>query len=88
MQEIQSFKAAAKAQLESLDERLSRIEKIIDRLQLSVLQKVGDYVNDVQNLKKELVETQKSFTSISNKQQRQQPQRKPTTEDREVYSNP
>ena len=50
-----------------LDERLKRIEKIIDTLQSSVLRKVGDYVNDVQDIKKELIETQKSFTKIQGK---------------------
>ncbi len=50
-----------------LDERLKRIEKIIDRLQLSILQKVGDYVTNVEDIKKELVETQKSFKSLAQK---------------------
>ena len=50
--------------LEHLSSRLERIEKIIDRLQLSVLQKVGEYVNNVDEIKRELVETQKTFKSI------------------------
>lgn len=47
-----------------IEERLKRIEKIIDTLQSSVLRKVGDYVNDIQDVKKELIETQKSFSKI------------------------
>jgi predicted transcriptional regulator len=58
------FRITAESKLNYLEERLKRIEQIIDRLQLSVLQKVGDYVNNVEDIKKELVETQKSFKSL------------------------
>jgi len=47
-----------------LEERLKRIEKIIDTLQSSVLRKVGDYTADVQDIKTELVETQKSLSKL------------------------
>lgn len=47
--------------IDYLDERLKRMEKIIDILQSSVLRKVGDYVSDVQDIKAELIETQKSL---------------------------
>src|SRR3989344_5400177 len=47
-----------------LDERLKRIEKIIDHLQLAILQKVGDYASAVEDVKNELHETQKSFKSL------------------------
>lgn len=52
------------SRMEFIDERLKRIEKIIDRLQLSILQKVGEYVTNVDDIKKELIETQKSFKSL------------------------
>ena len=58
------FKTAAESRISSLNERVARIEKIIDRLQLSILQKVGDYVNNVSDLKSELEETQKSFKAL------------------------
>lgn len=61
------FKTTAESKLSHLSERLQRIEKIIDTLQLSILQKVGEYTTDVSDLKKELVETQKSFKAISSK---------------------
>ena len=53
------------AKLVHLDERLQRIEKIIDRLQLSIIQKVGEYMINVSDLKKELIETQKSFKTVA-----------------------
>jgi hypothetical protein len=56
--------------VEGLDERVKRIEKVMDRLQDSVLQKVGDYISDVSDLKKELIETQKSFKSVNKKRKK------------------
>ena len=50
--------------IEYLDERLKKIERIIDRLQLSILQKVGEYMTNVEDIKTEVVETQKSFKSL------------------------
>lgn len=50
--------------LAEIDERLKRIERILDRLQLSILQKVGEYMTNVADLKNEIVETQKSFKAL------------------------
>lgn len=58
------FKTTTEAHLESLSDRLKRLEKIIDTLNSAVLRKVGNYVTDVQDLKKELIETQKTFTKL------------------------
>lgn len=60
------FRNFAETKMVNLDERLARIEKILDKMQLAVLQKVGEYVNDVKDIKKELVETQKSFKALDN----------------------
>lgn len=59
------FKNSAETKLAHLDERLKRIERVIDNLQISVLQRMGEYVSDVKDIKKEMVETQKSFKSLS-----------------------
>lgn len=64
IEKIIDLKTTLESKMEYLDERLKRIENIIDRLQLSVLQKVGDYVNNVDDIKKELIETQKSFKAL------------------------
>jgi len=55
------------AKVDYLDERLKRIEKTIDSLQSAVLKKVGDYINDVQDIKKEIIETQKSLKKVNSK---------------------
>ena len=64
VEKISDLKTTVSAKIEYLDDRLKRIEKVIDRLQLSVLQKVGEYVTNVEDLKKEVVETQKSFKAL------------------------
>lgn len=61
------LKNMTEANLSHLDERLQRIEKIIDQLQLNILQKIGEHVINVSDLKKELIETQKSFKSVAHK---------------------
>lgn len=66
------MKTTFDARITSIDERLRRIEQIIDRLQLSILQRVGTYISEVENVKKELVETQKSFNAVPQKKQQQQ----------------
>ena len=64
LEKVIDFRTTIDAKVEMLQERLKRIEKIIDTLQLSVLKKVGDYVTNVDDIKKELIETQKSFTKL------------------------
>jgi hypothetical protein len=70
LEKVLDSKTILSAKLTHLSARLERIEKIIDRLQISILQKVGGYINNVQDLKKELTETQKSFKSIVEKPQK------------------
>jgi DNA-binding transcriptional MerR regulator len=64
IESVLDMKTTVESKLDYMDERLKRIEKIIDRLQLSILQKVGDYMTNIDDIKKEVVETQKSFKSM------------------------
>jgi hypothetical protein len=64
MEKALDFRNVAEAKINAIDERLKRIEKILDRLQLSILQKVGEYVTDVKDIKKELEENRKSFKAV------------------------
>ena len=61
LEKIASFKTELETKTESIEERLKRVEKIIDTLQSSVLRKVGDYVTNVEDIKHELIETQKTI---------------------------
>ncbi|MDO8460697.1 MAG: hypothetical protein Q7S74_06310 [Nanoarchaeota archaeon] len=63
-EKLADFRTVAEARIGNIDERLRRLEQIIDRLQLSLLQKVGEYVTDVRDIKYELTETQKSFKAL------------------------
>lgn len=64
LEKIIDFRTSTSAKINALDERLQRIEKIIDRLQLSILQKVGEQLTNIEDIKNELIETQKSFKSV------------------------
>lgn len=58
------FKNIIDTKVDYIDDRLKRLERVIDRLQLSILQKVGDYLTNVEDIKTELQETQKTFKSL------------------------
>jgi len=64
IEKVIDFKTTVESKIESVEERLKRIEKIIDTLQSSVLKKVGDYVTNIADIKKELIETQKTFAKL------------------------
>ncbi|MBU0466435.1 MAG: hypothetical protein KJ718_03355 [Nanoarchaeota archaeon] len=67
LEKVIDMRTVFEANIFSLGERLQRMEKIIDKLQLSILQKVGEYMTDVKDVKKELEETQKSFGALRKK---------------------
>ena len=64
IEKVTDFKTTIETKTEAIEERLKHIEKIIDTLQSSVLRKVGDYVTNVEYIKKELIATQKSFSKF------------------------
>jgi DNA-binding transcriptional MerR regulator len=59
------LRTTMEARLEYLDERLKKIERSLDVLQTSVLRRVGDYITNVEDIKTELVETQKTFAKLA-----------------------
>lgn len=67
IEQIIDFKTLSDTKLKNLEERIERIERVFDKLQLSLLQKVAEYVDDVKTLKTEVQETQKSFRSLITK---------------------
>jgi hypothetical protein len=62
---MDEFKALTQARLEHLNERLKRIEAIIDRLQSSILEKVGSYGSNLESIKKEMSMMQDSFIKVA-----------------------
>lgn len=64
LEKVIDMKNTFEAKMEYIDERLKRIEKIIDRLEISILQKVGEYITNIEDIKKEMIETQKSIKAL------------------------
>jgi hypothetical protein len=60
---------------ENLSNRLKKIETIIDKLQIAILEKVGSYGNNLENIKKEMSMMQDSFSKMisSPKEKKQSP---------------
>ena len=64
MEEAIKFKIPAETKLKNIDERMRNVEQVLDKLQLAILSRIGEYVGDVKDIKHELEETQKSFKSL------------------------
>jgi hypothetical protein len=56
-----------KSRVGFIDERLKRIENFIEKLQLSILERIGDYGQDLNNIKKEIGLMQDSFSKFVSK---------------------
>lgn len=59
---IKNFQETAERKIKNIDERLKKIEEIIERLQASILGKIGSYGQNLQDIKKEMETMQQSFS--------------------------
>ena len=66
MKEIIEFKVLAESQINSISDRLKRIETMIDKLQVAILEKVGSYGRGLENVQKEMQMMQESFGKVVN----------------------
>ncbi len=73
LEKVIDLRTVLESRIDAIDERLKRLERASDVLQSSVLRKVGDYVTNVQDIKTELVEMQKTFSKISPEHKTHQP---------------
>jgi len=64
LEKLNEFQALSQVKIDSTAERLKRIETIIDNLQISILEKVGSYGKNLDNIKKEMSMMQDSFKKI------------------------
>lgn len=64
--EVVEFKTLAQVKIDDISERLRRIEAIIDKLQIAILEKVGSYGKDLETTKKEMAMMQDSFRKVMN----------------------
>jgi hypothetical protein len=50
--------------MENISDRLKKIETIIDKLQIAILEKVGSYGKNLEGIKKEMSMMQDSFSKM------------------------
>ena len=61
IEKMEEFKTITAARVENINERLRKIENLIDRLQLAILDKVGSYNSTLEGIKKEMSMIEDSF---------------------------
>jgi hypothetical protein len=64
--EFSEFKTLSQSKIDNALERLKRIEAVIDKLQISILERVGAYGKSLDDIKKEMSMMQDSFSKIVN----------------------
>lgn len=62
--ELNEFKTMAQVKLDNLEERMKRIEKIIDTIQVKVLEKVGAFSSELRKTQKEVGMVEDSFAKM------------------------
>jgi hypothetical protein len=67
MEKIMEFATLANNKIEHLQKRIERIETTMDKLQLSVLDKVGSYGKDLSSIKNEMGMIENNFSKIVSK---------------------
>jgi len=66
LDEFNEFKALTQTKVENCLERIKRIEAVMDKLQIEILEKVGSYGENLDSIKKEMSMMQDSFGKIIN----------------------
>jgi len=64
LQELNEMKSLTQARIENVSIRLRKIETIIDKLQITILEKIGSYGQDLGSIKKEMSMIEESFSNI------------------------
>jgi len=58
------FKSLNQIRIENLNDRLKRMEMVFDKLQITILEKIGSYGQNLEVIKKEMNMMQDSFTKV------------------------
>lgn len=66
LSELNGFKTITQTKVENIDERLKKIESMIDKLQITILEKIGSYGQNLGEIKKEMGMMQDSFGKMIN----------------------
>lgn len=59
---FEEFRTLSQTRIDHMNDRLKRIESVIDKLQSAILEKIGSYGRDVGEIKKEMSMMQDTFT--------------------------
>jgi hypothetical protein len=79
---INEFRALSEIKIENLENRLKRIESIIDKMQIDILEKVGAYGKGLSGAKKEITMMQNSMKKIAGKPRKHTTHKKTTSRKR------
>ena len=66
LSKFNEFKTLTQTKVENMNDRLKKIETMIDKLQITILEKIGSYGNNIEGIKKEMGMMQDSFGKIVN----------------------
>ncbi|MEM3112900.1 MAG: hypothetical protein QXI33_00555 [Candidatus Pacearchaeota archaeon] len=66
IKELTEFKTLIDAKVDRIDERLNKIESIIDQLQLMLIRKATEQEQNIEDIKSEMIEMQRGFGKIIN----------------------
>ncbi|MBI2043502.1 hypothetical protein HYT25_03885 [Candidatus Pacearchaeota archaeon] len=64
LKEVSDFKSLAEGKIESMTEKLKRLEHLMDTLQIQILEKVGSYGRKLEQTEKEMEMMQDSFSKV------------------------
>ncbi len=64
--DLSKFKLEIQGKIQGVEDRLRRIEITIDKLQASIIGQIGNYGQNISDLKQEMIATQESFSKIIN----------------------
>jgi len=64
LNDLTEFKTIYQTKLDNIEERLKRIEKMFDQMQVSIIEKVGSYGEGLSSLKKEVEMVEDSFSKV------------------------
>ncbi len=67
IESFSEFKTLSETKIENISHRLARLEASIDKLQMAILEKVGQYGRGLDSMKKEVEMVQDSFSKIVNR---------------------
>lgn len=61
---LSEFATLAQTKITNNNERIKRVESVMDKLQIAILEKIGSYGRDVGGIKKEMEMMQESFSKV------------------------